>query len=271
MEQEKTKAKTEVDEQFEPLIVAFLCNWCSYAGADLAGVSRYQYPAGVRVIRVMCSGRIDPSLVFGAFRRGADGVLVAGCHIGDCHYISGNITAQERMKLIAGIMEKNKIPVQRFRLAWISASEGKIFAQLIKDFTEELRKLGPISREVVEGVPTLKKMSAAENVFLEFPVRYLIGKGAVLTQGLNVYGEKVDGDQLKNIAGDLVKTESLKHLILELITDKPTSLIALSKTLDTPTKDVFECLIQLRIEGQADVVGFEDEYPIFLHRGVTGK
>ncbi len=263
--------KAKAEEPFEPFIIAFLCNWCSYAGADLAGVSRYQYPAGVRIIRVMCSGRIEPFLVFRAFRRGADGVLVAGCHIGDCHYISGNITAQERMKLISGIMEKNKIPAQRFRLSWISASEGKIFAQLIKDFTEELRKLGPISKEIIEGVPTIKKMSAAENVFNEFPVRYLIGKGAVLTQGLNVYGEKVDGDQLKNIAGDFVKTESLKHLILELITDKPTSLIQLSKTLDTSTKDVFECLIQLRIEGQADIVGFEDDYPVYLHRGAGGK
>jgi F420-non-reducing hydrogenase iron-sulfur subunit len=263
--------KAKIDEPFEPSIIAFLCNWCSYAGADLAGISRYQYPVGVRIIRVMCSGRIDPFLIFRAFRRGADGVLVAGCHIGDCHYISGNITAQERMKLVSGIMEKNNIPPQRFMLAWISASEGKNFAQLIKDFAEELQKLGPISKEVIEGISTIKKMSAAENVFLEFPVRYLISKGADLAQGLNVYGEKTDSDQLKIIAGDFVKTESLKHLTLELITDKPTSLMSLSKTLGTPIKEVFDCLVQLRTEGQADIVGFEDNYPVFLHRGAVGK
>lgn len=258
-------------EEFEPRIIAFLCNWCSYAGADLAGVSRYQYPTGVRVIRVMCSGRIDPFLVFRAFRRGADGVLVAGCHIGDCHYISGNLQTQERVKLILGILEKNKIPPQRFKLAWVSASEGKIFSQIITEFNEELRKLGPISQEAIDGLRTMKKMAASERVFLDFPVRYLIGKGAVLAQSVNVYGERVEPDKLKNMAGDFVRMQSLKHLILEVITNNPTSLIRLSKTLETSPKDIFECLVQLKTEGQVDIVGFEEDYPVFLHRGVTEK
>ena len=265
MEEPKTK------KEFEPRIIAFLCNWCSYAGADLAGVSRYQYPTGIRIIRVMCSGRIDPFLVFRAFRRGADGVLVAGCHIGDCHYISGNIQTQERMRLISGILEKNKVPKQRFKLAWISASEGKIFSQVVKDLAEELTKLGPISAEAVDGLPTVKKMAAAERVFLDYPVRYLIGKGTVLAQELNVYGEKVDPETLKNMAADFVRTQSLKHLILEVISNKPTSLMTLSKTVETPSKEVFDCLVQMKGEGLVDIVGFEDDYPVFLHRGATGE
>jgi F420-non-reducing hydrogenase iron-sulfur subunit len=259
--------KDKTEKEFEPLIVAFLCNWCSYAGADLAGVSRYQYPTSVRIIRVMCSGRIDPFMVFRAFHKGADGVLVAGCHPGDCHYISGNLHAKERMEQVSRIIEKSKIPPQRFKLAWISASEGKIFAQLIRDFTEELRKLGPLSKEVIGGVPTINKVAAAENLFLEFPVRWLTGKAEILAQEENVYGERLDPDKLKNIAENFFETEHLKHLILQLITNKPTSLLKLSEKLDAPSKEIFDCLVQLKMEGLVDIVGFENDYPVYLHRG----
>ncbi len=259
--------KANAEKDFEPLIVAFLCNWCSYAGADLAGVSRYQYPTAVRIIRVMCSGRIDPSMVFRAFHKGADGVLVAGCHPGDCHYISGNLHAKERMEQVSRIIEKSKIPPQRFKLAWISASEGKIFAQLIRDFTEKLRELGPLSKEVVEGVPTINKVAAAENLFLEFPVRWLTGKAEILANEENVYGERLDPEKLKNIADNFFETEHLKHLILQLITNKPTSLLKLSEKLDAPSKEIFDCLVQLKMEGLVDIVGFENDYPVYLHRG----
>lgn len=261
--------KDNAEKAFEPLIVAFLCNWCAYAGADLAGVSRYQYPTGVRIIRVMCSGRIDPSMVFRAFHKGADGVLVAGCHPADCHYISGNLHAKERMEQVSRIIEKSKIPPMRFKLAWVSASEGKIFAQLIQDFTEELRKLGPISKEVIGGVPTIDKVAAAENLFLEFPVRWLTAKAEMLAQEENVYGEKLDPDRLKNIADNFLETEHLKHLILQVVTNKPASLLSLSEKLGAPNKKVFDCLVKLRIEGLVDVVGFENDYPVFLHRGGT--
>ncbi len=259
--------KDNAGKDFEPSIVAFLCNWCSYAGADFAGVSRYQYPTSVRIIRVMCSGRIDPFMVFRAFHKGADGVLVAGCHSGDCHYISGNLHAKERMEQVSRIIEKSKIPSERFRLAWISASEGKIFAQLIQDFTEDLKKLGPLSKEVVGGVPTTNKVAAAENLFLEFPVRWLTARAEILAQEENVYGERLDPEQLKNIADNFFETEHLKHLILQLVTNKPTSLFTLSEKLDTPSEKVFDCLIELKMEGFVDIVGFENDYPVYLHRG----
>ena len=129
---------------YEPKIVAFLCNWCSYAGADLAGTSRTKYPPNVRVIRVMCSGRVDPSFVLKAFAEGADGVLVCGCHPGDCHYIAGNYKTMRRMAILKRMLPQLGIEEDRFRLAWVSASEGDLFARIVKDMTEKLKTLGPL-------------------------------------------------------------------------------------------------------------------------------
>ncbi|MGQ4874433.1 MAG: hydrogenase iron-sulfur subunit [Promethearchaeia archaeon] len=130
-------------ENFEPEILVFCCNWCSYAGADLAGVSRFQYPPNIRIVRVMCSGRVEPVFILRAFQRGIDGVLVTGCHIGDCHYIRGNEQALKRMEHLSNLIKRLGIEKERFKLHWISASEGKQFAELISDFTETIKKLGP--------------------------------------------------------------------------------------------------------------------------------
>ena len=130
-------------EEFDPRIVAFLCNWCGYAGADLAGVSRFQYPATIRIIRIMCSGRVQPSFILEAFKDGADGVLVCGCHIGDCHYISGNEFAEQRFHKTEIIINLLGIDQRRVRLEWVSAAEGMKFATLVKDFTEQIKELGP--------------------------------------------------------------------------------------------------------------------------------
>jgi F420-non-reducing hydrogenase iron-sulfur subunit len=129
--------------EYKPRIVGFLCNWCSYAGADLAGVSRIQYPTNLRIIRVMCSGRVDPVFILEAFKSGADGVLIAGCHPGDCHYLSGNYKAQNRVLLLQKALEQLGFEPDRLRLEWVSASEGERFATIIKDMTEKIRKLGP--------------------------------------------------------------------------------------------------------------------------------
>jgi len=130
--------------EFEPKIVGFLCNWCAYAGADLAGVSRIQYPPNVRIVRVMCSGRVDPVFILEAFRSGADGVLVAGCHLpSDCHYISGNFKAHRRVMMLKKLLPQFGIEPERLRIEWVSASEGDRFATVIKDMTEAIKKLGP--------------------------------------------------------------------------------------------------------------------------------
>ncbi|KPV62003.1 MAG: F420-non-reducing hydrogenase vhc iron-sulfur subunit D [Candidatus Bathyarchaeota archaeon BA2] len=140
--------------EFEPKIVGFLCNWCAYAGADLAGVSRIQYPPNIRIVRVMCSGRVDPVFILEAFRSGADGVLVAGCHLpSDCHYISGNFKAHRRIMMLKKLLLQFGIEPERLRIEWVSASEGDKFATVIKDMTEEIKKLGPSPLKVqVEGL-----------------------------------------------------------------------------------------------------------------------
>jgi len=132
-----------MEEEFEPLIVSFCCNWCSYAGADLAGVSRIQYPPNIRIIRVMCSGMVHPNLVIDAFTKGADGVIICGCHPGDCHYEEGNLKAEKRAEAIILMLEDFGLEEERFRLEWVSASEGPKFAQVAKEFTEQIKKLGP--------------------------------------------------------------------------------------------------------------------------------
>ena len=128
---------------FEPKIIGFLCNWCSYTGADLAGTARLKYPPNVLSIRVMCSGRVDPGFVLDAFQKGADGVLICGCHPGDCHYVEGNYKCMRRVPLTLKILEGLGIDKRRLRLEWVSASEGVRFQEVIGEFTEQIRALGP--------------------------------------------------------------------------------------------------------------------------------
>jgi len=134
-----------VTGNFEPKIIAFCCNWCSYAGADLAGVSRFQYPTNIRIIRVMCSGRIEPNHIFAAFDAGADGVLISGCHPGDCHYISGNLRAEEMVTKLKNAFNIIGFDQRRLRLQWVSASEGQLFAQYIKEFVGLITQIGPLN------------------------------------------------------------------------------------------------------------------------------
>jgi F420-non-reducing hydrogenase iron-sulfur subunit len=139
--------------EFKPTIVSFLCNWCSYTGADLAGTSRMKYAPNIRVIRVMCSGRVDPTFVLTAFQEGADGVLICGCHPGDCHYHEGNYKCLRRYHLLQKYIQQMGIEKDRLRLAWISASEGKQFAELADEMTKTVTELGP--SRIKENIETL--------------------------------------------------------------------------------------------------------------------
>ena len=132
-----------MEKEFEPNILGFLCNWCSYAGADVAGTSRLTYPANLKSIRVMCSGRVEPAFVLEAFRKGIDGVLIAGCHPGDCHYQSGNYKTNRRVKLLKKLLEELGIDPRRVRFEYVSASEGQKFASVVTEFVAEIKKLGP--------------------------------------------------------------------------------------------------------------------------------
>jgi coenzyme F420-reducing hydrogenase delta subunit len=136
----------ENNGDYEPDIVAFLCNWCSYAGADLAGTSRIQYPSNVRVIRVMCSGRVNPLFVMNALQQGADGVIVAGCHPGDCHYMTGNYYARRRFNLMRNFLEYLGVEPERVRMSWVSASEGAKWKEVVEEVTEDIKKIGPMDK-----------------------------------------------------------------------------------------------------------------------------
>jgi coenzyme F420-reducing hydrogenase delta subunit len=139
---------SEQEQTWEPKILAFLCNWCSYAGADMAGIGRVQYPPNVRIIRVPCSGRVNPLYLIKALQQGIDGVLVSGCHPGDCHYLTGNYSARRRFALLKSFIEFLGIEEGRLQFSWVSAAEGEKFSNVVKEVTERIKKLGPAKRFV---------------------------------------------------------------------------------------------------------------------------
>ncbi len=139
----KSSAKAHKLKNWQPRIVAFLCHWCSYAGADLAGISRIQYPPNIRIIRLPCSGRVNPLYVIKALERGVDGVLVSGCHPGDCHYSEGNLYARRRLAVLKKLLEHVGIDPRRFQLSWVSAAEGDKWAEVVRGVIEEVKKIGP--------------------------------------------------------------------------------------------------------------------------------
>jgi len=138
-------------KEWQPTILAILCNWCSYAGADLAGVSRIQYPPTIRAVRIPCSGRVDPLFIMKSLQSGFDGVLVSGCHPGDCHYLSGNYVARRRFAVLKPLLEFVGIEPERVQFSWISAGEGERFAQVMTKVTNDIKKIGP-ARRLVKGV-----------------------------------------------------------------------------------------------------------------------
>lgn len=156
-----------MSEQFEPVIVGFLCNWCSYRAADLAGTARLHYAPNMRDIRVMCSGRVDPQFVLKALKEGADGVLIAGCHPGECHYVEGNIKALRRFIMLKRMLAQLGVEEERVQLVWASASEGKILAEAVDEMTKQVRALGPLrwqetvlsgNGQWVEATPVLEEV-----------------------------------------------------------------------------------------------------------------
>ncbi|MBU7039496.1 MAG: hydrogenase iron-sulfur subunit, partial [Theionarchaea archaeon] len=162
-----------------------MCNWCSYAGADLAGISRIKYAPNLRIIRVLCSGRVDPYVVLTAFEKGADGVLVAGCHPGDCHYISGNYQAEKKIKATWKILSKAGIDQKRLGLEWISAAEGQRFADVVNAFTQMITELGPLRADP-------RKIATAKEETADFRIRWLVGREKDLLEEGNVFGEPVE-------------------------------------------------------------------------------
>ncbi len=246
---------------FEPKILSFLCNWCAYAGADLAGISRFQYPPNTRVIRVMCSGRIDPAFVPRAFLAGFDGVMILGCHPGDCHYLSGNIQAERKMTFLRKLLADEGIGDGRLILDWVSAGEGQRFAALISSFTEQIRSLGPLPvTEETEG--TLRAIQAS----LEGEkIRWMAGKAPELLEKDNVYGERTDPTRVKEVLEATVREELRKNRILRFLESGPMTAKEISGKLDISLKEALANLVSLVGEGR---IGFdpseESHYPRYV-------
>ena len=226
---------------FEPRIVGFLCNWCSYAGADLAGVSRFQYPSNIRTIRVMCSGRVDPVLIVEALIQGADGVFIGGCHPGDCHYVTGNLQADYKIDLTKRILELAGSDPRRVQLEWVSASEGQRFADLIKDFTGVLEKLGPSNAgEIMDG------LVAVRSALSDFRLRALVSNELKIVEEGNVYGDKLGKEKLLDVMYNATKEEYERSMILQLTKNNKVSVKDLSKKMNVPTDRVLKHIVVLR-------------------------
>ncbi|MGC1120619.1 MAG: hydrogenase iron-sulfur subunit [Candidatus Methanofastidiosia archaeon] len=224
---------------FSPRIIGFMCNWCSYAGADLAGISRIKYAPNLRIIRVLCSGRVDPYVILTAFEKGADGVLVAGCHPGDCHYISGNYQAEKKMKATWKILSKAGIDQKRLGLEWISAAEGQRFADVVNAFTDMITKLGPLHADP-------QRIAAAKQETADFRIRWLVGKEKDLLEKGNVFGEPVEESTFETLLDDVVTTQYIRSSILTALKEQSMSAKELAETLEFPSHVVVENLIQLR-------------------------
>ena len=249
---------------FEPKILGFLCNWCSYAGADLAGVSRIQYPTNIRVIRVMCSGRVDPSFVADAFIHGIDGVLVLGCHLGDCHYITGNYEAEIKMKALSKLLDLINFS-NRMRLDWVSAAEGNKFAQIVLEFTNHIKKLGPSPiKEKQKGPQITDSLQAVKNVLEDSRLRGLIARQRELVTDKNVYGEQISVERYENLIDDAIKNEFIRHIIIIKIKEKGKSVPVIANEIGIKAREVLEHIVVLRSRGLVDVAEINEEIPTFI-------
>jgi F420-non-reducing hydrogenase iron-sulfur subunit len=249
---------------FEPKILGFLCNWCSYAGADLAGVSRIQYPPNIRVIRVMCSGRVDPVFIIEALINEIDGVLVLGCHLGDCHYISGNYEAEIKMKMLTKMLGLIGLS-DRLRLDWVSAAEGNRFAQFVSEFTEQIRKLGPSPmKDPKKKDELLINLKAMKNALCNQRLRALVARQRIITTEGNVYEELVDNEKFEALLNDAIEKEFIRYKIIEKIKGKGKSVPEIAKEVGIEPHLVLRHIVKLRARGLVDVDEINEEIPTFI-------
>lgn len=251
--------------KFEPKIVGFLCNWCSYAGADLAGVSRFQYPPNIRIVRVMCSGRVDPLFVIEMFLQGADGVFIGGCHPGDCHYMEGNYHTERRVKMLRKVLAKSNLEPERLGLEWIAASEGERFAEAVKKFTNQIKALGPnpVAGEK-PNIDIMESLYAARNAVEDFRLRTLVGKELVLVEKENVYDEKIPQERIDELMDEAILEELARTKILLLAKDKPQSVKELAKKMKVPSKEVLKHIVTLRDRNLIRLEGIDGTTPLYI-------
>ena len=257
--------------EYKPKIVGFLCNWCSYAGADLAGVSRFQYPPSIRIIRVMCSGRIDPYLIFESLIQGADAVFIGGCHPGDCHYLEGNFQAERKIKMTKKLLAKTGLEPGRLKLEWIAASEGERFAITIREYTAEIQSLGP--SPVAGKNPNkniLDNLLAAQQAVYHFRLRAIVSKERKIVEEGNVYGNKKTQEEFDAFMEDALFTEFNRYRIIHHLKEGPLSVKDLSAKMDLPTDAVLDNIVILRKNNMVDFDsrdGFTPKYKSLVEEG----
>jgi len=257
-----------LQKNFEPDILGFLCNWCSYAGADLAGVSRFQYPPNVRIIRVMCSARVDPTIVLEPFIRGLDGVMVLGCHLGDCHYMTGNYYTEKRMKTTKNVLKNVGLSPERLLLDWVSASEGERFATLVKDFTERVRKLGPLGKETdLEPQQLRTRLVAAKEALAQERIRWLMGRERELVEDKNVFGEKVSQEEFDQLMLQTIEKEFAKRRTLLSIGEDALSVKEIAQRMEASPREVLKNMVSLERDGLVSVVRIEGNSPKYRRIG----
>lgn len=251
-----------MNDAFEPKILAFLCNWCSYAGADLAGVSRFQYAPTIRVMRTMCSGRVDPAFIVEGLKSGFDAVAVFGCHIGDCHYLDGNLFTVKRMALVRELLELSGIGPERAQLRWVSAAEGQQFAQYVNELSELTQALGPFDA----GRQALA-LAALESALQSPRLRWLLGMERQLTESKNVYGETLNPEEYEQLMAVAAREEYQKALILECLQEGPLSVRQIAAKSGLGVYNISLLLSDVERAGLADLDHYEGTTPHFVRLG----
>jgi coenzyme F420-reducing hydrogenase delta subunit len=249
---------------FEPRIVGVLCNWCSYAGADLAGISRIQYPPNIRVVRVMCSGRVDPRLVVEALLSGADGVLALGCHIGDCHYQSGNLEAREKFEPLKALLAQTASE-GRFDYDWVSASEAQRFALVVTQFTDKIRSMGPAPSDEAAR----RELRAVLREAGDFRTRWLVGRTRRMGLEGDAYGQPVDPKRWQVVLDRVLREQFVRALILERASESPVTVEELAELTRLDPAQVLRHVQRLRAKGDISIEGERDRSPLWVARGVV--
>lgn len=256
--EERPEPRTASPGEKKP--VAFACHWCALGAADLAGVSRYQYPPDTRIIRVMCSGRVDPAFVLRAFAQGAPGVLVAGCEVPTCHYISGNIYANWRMELVRMLLRLGGLEPERLRVEWISAAQGDRFARIMREFSANTNELGPVPEEQLDSLDMRTALACADSARL----RLLSGKLPELAKYGNEYGERLTRHELMRILDAAVKDEFIINKILMLLDRKSMSVKELALESDTAPPKVLRTVLGLLRDGRVELDRVDDNTPYYI-------
>ena len=247
-----------MSNEFEPKIMGFLCNWCSYAGADTAGIGRFQYPANLRVMRTMCTGRVDPIYILKALQKGYDGVLVFGCHPGDCHYLEGNIYAAKRIELVRYLLEISGIGQDRLHLRWVSATEGQQFAEYVTELTDLLRQLGPLDHDQMAI-----RLAAVGRAVMNADLRWLMGLQRQLTERGNVYHERLDPTAYDRLVKSSAQEEYHRALIYEALQTGPQTVRQMAALTGLPIFTISLRLNDLEKISLVNIQGHEGHSPKF--------